>query len=178
MLNVRVLPNAREDLMTERLIRNAGFEDAGAIFALVKEHPDELLPRPISDIVQNIDRFIVAEDASEIVGTVSWQILPEIGLASSPYIEIKSLAVKEGVRGQDIGSDLVLQAIERIRGLHPERIVALTFHSDFFAKLGFVEVPKQELMHKIYMGCVNCAKYDSPFTCPEIAMVLDAKGKK
>jgi len=27
-------------------------------------------------------------------------------------------------------------------------------------------------MHKIYTGCINCTKYDSPFTCPEVAMVL------
>jgi len=23
------------------------------------------------------------------------------------------------------------------------------------------------------MGCINCAKYDSPFTCPEVAMAID-----
>jgi hypothetical protein len=27
-------------------------------------------------------------------------------------------------------------------------------------------------MHKIYTGCINCTKYDSPFTCPEVAMAL------
>ena len=35
------------------------------------------------------------------------------------------------------------------------------------------EIPKEKLMHKIYMGCLNCSKYDSPFTCPEIAMVME-----
>lgn len=34
----------------EPIIRNAGFEDAGAIYALIKEHPREVVPRAISDI--------------------------------------------------------------------------------------------------------------------------------
>jgi amino-acid N-acetyltransferase len=57
------------------------------------------------------------------------------------------------------------------------QIIALTFAPDFFRKLGFKEIPKRKLMHKIYMGCINCAKYDSPFTCPEIAMGLTMRGR-
>jgi hypothetical protein len=41
--------------------------------------------------------------------------------------------------------------------------------------MGFKEVPKASLMHKLYMGCINCTKYDSPFTCPEVAMAMDVK---
>ena len=54
-------------------VRAAGFSDALAIFRQIKAHPDELVPRPISDIVANIDRFFVAEDAEgRIVGTVAY----------------------------------------------------------------------------------------------------------
>ena len=45
----------------------------------------------------------------------------------------------------------------------------------FFKSLGFVEVPKEQLMHKIYTGCMSCTKYDSPFTCPEVAMAMDLR---
>jgi N-acetylglutamate synthase-like GNAT family acetyltransferase len=41
---------------------------------------------------------------------------------------------------------------------------------EFFRRFGFAEVPKEKLMHKLYTGCVNCTRYDNPFTCPEIAM--------
>ena len=57
-------------------VRHAVFHDAGAIVRMVRAHPDELVPRSISDILQNIDRFYVAEADDAIVGVVSWSILP------------------------------------------------------------------------------------------------------
>lgn len=156
-----------------RGIRRAGFDDANAIFNLIKAFPKEVLGRPISDIVQNIDRFLVCEKAGKIVGTVSWQILPEIGSPKQPSVEIKSLAVSDSEHSRGIGSALVREAMRQIATLHPAQCVVLTFHPAFFAKLGFKEVPKERLMHKLYAGCINCTKYDSPFTCPEVAMQYD-----
>jgi amino-acid N-acetyltransferase len=156
-------------------VRAAGFEDAEAIFELIKTHPEELLPRAMSDIVQNTDRFLVCEDNGKIVGTVSWQVLPEIGKPSRPAVEIKSLAVADGLQGRGIGRLLVERAIDRIRPLHPAQIIALTFTPAFFESVGFRRIEKDQLMHKIYMGCINCTKYDSPFTCPEVAVVLEPK---
>jgi len=154
-------------------VRNAGFRDADGIYSLIKGYPKELLARPLSDIVQNIDRFLVCERKGEIVGVVSWSILPEIGHAKDPSVEVKSLAVKKSMRKHGVGGSLVQSAIERIRVLNPAQIIVLTFTPEFFRKMGFHEVPKASLMHKLYMGCINCAKYDSPFTCPEVAMAMD-----
>jgi len=153
-------------------VRAAGFEDAETIFALIKAYPLEILPRPISDVVQNIDRFLVCELDNTIRGVVSWKILPEIGAPRNPSVEIQSLAVDKDYQGQGIGKALIQAAIDRIRATHPAQIIALTFCKPFFEKLGFEEVPKERLMHNIYPACINCTKYDSPFTCPEIAMVL------
>ena len=158
-------------------IRNAGFEDAGAIYVLIKEHPREVVPRAISDIVQNIDRFLVCEVRNRIIGTAAWQILPEIGKALNPSIEIKSVSISGHYQHKGIGSALVKAAIKRIRRFHPVQVVVLTFTPEFFRQFGFREVAKETLMHKLYMGCINCTKYDSPFTCPEVAMTL-AVGKK
>ncbi|NQU41272.1 MAG: GNAT family N-acetyltransferase [Lentisphaerae bacterium] len=157
----------------ETVIRPAEFRDAEAISGLIKAYPNELLSRPIGDIVQNIDRFLVTEADGIVVGTVSWQVLPEIGAPRHPYIEIKSLAIAKGFQGKGLGRDLVTRAIQRITPMHPARVIALTFTPPFFKSLGFVEVPKEQLMHKIYTGCMSCTKYDSPFTCPEVAMALD-----
>lgn len=154
-------------------IRRAGFEDANAIFNLIKAFPKEVLSRPISDIVQNIDRFLVCEIDHGVAGTVAWQILPEIGSPKNPSVEIKSLAIAPDHQKQGIGSALVREAIQYITSLHPAQCLVLTFHPAFFRKLGFREVPKEQLMHKLYAGCINCTKYDSPFTCPEVAMCLD-----
>lgn len=156
----------------EYKIRKAGFADTGEIFNLIRAHPQELVPRSMNDIIQNTDRFIVAEADGRVVGTVSWGILPEIGRATHPTVEIKSLAVDAAYRGYGIGRALVEAAIENIKVLRPEQIIVLTFAPDFFRKFGFQEIPKERIMHKLYTGCLNCAKYDNPLTCPEIAMAL------
>ncbi len=165
-------------LSSGTLIRHAGFGDAGAIYALIKEHPREVVPRSISDIVQNIDRFLVGVVRGRIVGTAAWQILPEIGRAAHPSIEIKSVAVARGFQAKGIGTAMIKAVIRRVRSFHPAQIVLLTFSPDYFRRFGFREVPKETLMHKLYMGCINCTKYDSPFTCPEVAMTLAVKPRR
>lgn len=153
-------------------IRKAGFGDVASIYSLIKEHPKEVVPRATSDIVQNIDRFLVAEFKGRIVGTASWQILPEIGRSANHSVEIKSVSVSKDCQRRGIGAALVKAMIRHVKAYRPAQLVVLTFSPDYFRKFGFREVPKETLMHKLYMGCINCTKYDSPFTCPEVAMTL------
>ena len=154
----------------EPVIRKASFSDGPGIFRRIKAHPNELVPRPISDIMLNIDRFIVAEVDGEIVGTASWAVLPELDTAKNPSIEIQSVSVREDMQKHNLGRRLVEAAIARVAEFKPDQIIVLTFTPPFFAKLGFVPVSKETLMYKLYKGCMNCSKYDSPFTCPEVAM--------
>ena len=153
-------------------IRNAGFGDVMAIYSIIKEHPCEVLPRATSDIVQNIDRFLVAEINRKVVGTASWQILPEISRSPNHSIEIKSVAVSKDFQRYGIGTMLIKTMIKYVKTFRPAQIVVLTFSPPYFRKFGFREVSKETLMHKLYMGCINCTKYASPFTCPEVAMTL------
>jgi amino-acid N-acetyltransferase len=154
------------------VVRKAGFADVPAIFDLIKSNPRELVPRSRSDLTQNIDRFLVCEYRGRVIGTASWGILPDLAKAAHPTIEIKSVAVHRRYRGRGIGRRLVRKAIRHVKMLKPESILVLTFSPGFFAAFGFVEVAKEKLMHKLYTGCLNCSKYDSPFTCPEVAMAL------
>jgi len=156
-------------------VRNAEFTDTAAIFALIKRNPKELVPRSQSDIVQNTDRFLVCEQKGKLAGVVSWAILPEIGKSVHPTVEIKSLAVDKTFRKKGVGRLLVEAAIERVKTIQPEQIIVLTFTPAFFRKFGFVEISKVTIMHKLYSGCINCTKYDSPFTCPEVAMSLSLR---
>lgn len=158
----------------QHTIRPADLRDAGEIFTLIKSHPGELISRPLGDIVQNIDRFFVAlDDAGNLVGCAAWSILPEVGDTSRASVEIQSVAVAASFRGQGVGIQLVRSVLARIRGIHARQAIVLTFAPGFFAKLGFREIPKSQIMHKIYMGCMNCTKHANPFTCPEVAMALD-----
>ncbi len=152
-------------------IRPARFTDASDIFALIRRHPDELVTRSKNDILQNIDRFFVAVAKGKLCGVVAFGILPEIG-SKNPSIELKSLAVDGDQRGTGLGRALVERCLERIRELGPDQVIVLTFVADFFRKFGFREIAKSQIMHKLYSGCLNCTRFDNPFTCPEIAMSL------
>lgn len=152
------------------VIRKACFGDGQAIFRCIKAHPNELVPRPLSDILLNIDRFLVAELDGQVVGTASWAVLPELDPAKNPSIEVQSVSVRDDLQKHGLGRELVEAAIARVAEFKPDQVIVLTFTPPFFAKLGFTPIPKEKILYKLYKGCMNCAKYDSPLTCPEVAM--------
>ena len=151
-------------------VRVATLADAEKIFALIGRNTDLLVPRSLGNIVENIDRFVIAESAGSMAGCAGYLIHPEIGNAKAATVEIVSLVVKPIFRRSGIGKLLVEAVIDRVRRFSPSEVLALTFAPEFFASLGFVETPKREIMHKLYTGCINCTKHADPFTCPEIAM--------
>ncbi len=153
-------------------VEKAFFKDVFDIYHLIKEYPVEVLPRSISDITINIDRFFVYREEKEIVGVVAYKVLPEVGKETEHIIEIVSLCVKKGLHKHGIGRALVERVIEHIRELRPTKIILLTFSPKFFSKLGFRRISKKHLYNKIYLGCINCTKYTNPLTCPEVAMAL------
>ena len=155
------------------VIRPASLKDAFAIYELIREHEADLLVRPLSAVIMNIDRFYVGDDNGEIVACAAWQILPEVGDPLKASVEVQSVAIRASYRRRQLGSGLVQTVLQRVEAFAPTQAIVLTFAPEFFASLGFHEVPKSSLMHKIYMGCINCSKYSNPFTCPEKAMVLD-----
>ena len=160
---------------TPPLIRPAVLCDAEQIFNLIRSHKEDLISRPIGDIIQNIDRFVVCESEGGIVGCAAWQILPEIGEPERASVEIQSVAVRDGFRRHHIGTRIVTHILDVIRRFQPAQAIVLTFAPQFFSSLGFKVIPKTQVMHKLYMGCINCTKHANPFTCPEIAMALDLR---
>jgi amino-acid N-acetyltransferase len=151
-------------------LRPARLADAEGIFALIKNHSEQLIPKPMGDIVASIDRFLVAEVEDRIIGCATYSILPEIGAAERATVEVQSVAVSEPFRKFGVGRALVESVLKRIEPFEPDDALVLTFAPEFFSKLGFVEIPKSKVMHKLYSGCIHCTKHADPFTCPEIAM--------
>lgn len=159
----------------ETVIRPATLADAEKIFRLIGENSDRLVPRSLGNIVESIDRFVIAETDGRFSGTAAYQIHPEIGSPESASVEIVSVVVVAEFRGRKVGKALVETLIKRISVLAVKEIVVLTFSPEFFRSLGFVEIPKTKIMHKLYTGCINCTKHTDPFTCPEIAMVKNQR---
>lgn len=154
-------------------IRSARLGDAEKIFALIHLNRDLLVPRSMGNIVENVDRFLVAVIGSDIVGCASFQVHPEIGQPEAATVEIVSVAVRSPYRRQGIGKALVEAVAGRVGAFGPKEVLVLTFAPEFFTSLGFHEIPKNKVMHKLYTGCINCTKHADPFTCPEIAMIRE-----
>lgn len=152
------------------IVRRADLSDARAIYDLIRANPEELITRPLADVARNIDRFTVVTLGGELVGCASYTILPEAGNFSNATVELTSVAIRSDLRGHGLGKLLVNAALERIRPFKPEQIFVLTLTPAFFARLGFHEIPKSSILHKMYTGCMNCMKHSNPFTCPEVAM--------
>lgn len=154
-------------------IRPARYEDARPIYALIRANSDTLLMRPLSNVLENLDRFLVAEAAGgAVVGAVCYGLWPEIGNELGTSAELQSVCVDAAWRRRGVGKRIVSAQIERLRALHVGQIVVLTYAVEFFAGLGFREIDKHAIMYKLYTGCMNCPKHDDPFTCPEHAMAL------
>lgn len=156
--------------MGETTIRVAELRDAERIYALISGNSDQLVPRSLGSIVETIDRFVLAEVDGDLVGCAAYQIHPEIGNAEAASVEIVSVAVTAAFRRRGIGRLLVEGVLARVATFRPKETVVLTFAPKFFRSLGFVEIAKTEIMHKLYTGCINCTKHANPYTCPEIAM--------
>jgi amino-acid N-acetyltransferase len=162
--------------MSTHTIRSAVLKDAEQIFNLIRAHNEDLISRPMGDVIQNIDRFFVADVDGKVVACAAYQVLPEIGVPERASVEIQSVAVAADYRRHHVGTQIVRHILERIKVFEPAQAIVLTFAPDFFGSIGFRRIEKTQVMHKLYMGCINCTKHANPFTCPEIAMALDLRG--
>ena len=83
--------------------------------------------------------------------------------------EVRSLIVKDGIRGQKIGENLVKKALEEASSLGIQRVLSLTYKQAFFERLGFVEIPKESLPeHKIWADCIKCKHFP---ICNEVSLI-------
>ena len=157
----------------ETTVRKATLKDAEKIYALIRLNSDNLVPKALGNIVESIDRFVIAETDGEMSGCAAYQIHPEIGSPERASVEVVSVAVKSVFRRRGIGRMLVETIVGRVSEFGPKEIVVLTFTPEFFGSIGFREIPKTQIMHKLYTGCMNCTKHADPFTCPEMAMIKE-----
>ena len=145
-------------------IRSAKISDAGAIYSLINSYAerDKMLFRSMADIYENLQCFSVAEANGDVVGCCALQIV------WSDLAEIKSLAVDEANKSRGIGKALVAEAIERACQFGLPRVFALTLEPDFFEKMGFKIIEKDELPMKVWSDCARCPKQQN---CDETAVI-------
>jgi amino-acid N-acetyltransferase len=152
------------------MIRKARMSDAKEIQNLIGEYArkGDMLPRSLSSIYENIrDFFIFENEGGEVVGSAAVHIMWE------DLAEVRSVAVREGEMRRGIGTRLVEACLSEAIVLGITRVFALTYKPDFFRRLGFREIDKSELPHKIWSDCLKCPKFPD---CDEVAMAVDLSG--
>ncbi|MCF7916840.1 MAG: N-acetyltransferase [Candidatus Omnitrophica bacterium] len=149
------------------MIRKIKVDEAKTVQQLINKaaSKNQLLERSLNHIYDNLRDYWVYIQDQKILGccglhVVGWQSLAEI----------KSLVVVENFRKKNIGKRLVKKAVEEAKNLGIEKVFALTFSVDFFTKIGFKLINKNDLPHKIWTECLNCTYFPE---CKEEAVIID-----
>jgi amino-acid N-acetyltransferase len=146
-------------------IRKAKIADIKDIQKLVNEFArrEEMIPRSINELYENIRDFVVSEEKGKIYGVCALHILWE------DLAEIRSLAVKEESQRMGIGKKMVKRCLDEAKALGIKRVFALTYQPLFFKKLGFTDIDKANFPQKIWGDCIRCPKFPE---CDEFAVIF------
>ncbi len=152
------------------MIRKANITDVKAIQSLVNQYADagQMLPRTVNEIHEHLRDFHVYDENGSLAGVCALQICWD-GLA-----EIRSLAVRQDQARRGIGAELVKRCLSEAALLKVEWVFVLTYQTDYFTKLGFYDVDKTELPHKIWTDCLNCVKFPN---CDESSLIIKIETK-
>ncbi|WP_438446383.1 N-acetyltransferase [Gorillibacterium sp. sgz5001074] len=145
------------------LCRRATQEDVEALYLLIQKYAEKgiMLPRSRETLLAIIDTFVIAEADGKLIGCGS---LSRLG---KDLVEIRSLGITEGFKGQGIGSQLVDRLLEEARQMGVPTVMALTYEVKFFERNGFEVVPKEIFPEKVWKDCIHCKKQHC---CDEIAV--------
>ena len=151
------------------MIRKAVIGDIKPIHKLLGYYGDRglLLPRSLSELYDHLRDFFVVEEnrqESTILGVCA------LGICWENMAEIKSLAVAEDQQGKKLGLQLVETCLKEASAIGLKKVFTLTYTTGFFSKLGFKEVEKSVLPHKVWADCLKCPKFPD---CDEVAMLIN-----
>ncbi len=156
------------------MIRNATMADIKEIHALLSHFAAQgmLLGRALSSLYDQLRDFkvFIAHDQSAATTAEVMAGSAALHVCWENLAEIRSLAVLERFQGQDIGTQLVQSCLAEADILGISKVFTLTYQPGFFKKLGFREIDKNELPHKVWSDCINCPKFPD---CNEIALVWE-----
>jgi len=149
-------------------VEKARISDATQMHKMINYFADkgEMLARPLSEIYENIRDYFVVKQGKRVIACaalhVNWLDLAEI----------KSVAVAEDSQRQGIGDQLIEACLKEAKELGIPTIFCLTYKPAFFKKLGFSQLDKMELPHKVWSECYRCPKFPN---CDEVGLIYHLK---
>ena len=150
------------------MMRKARVADVPAIHRLIMTFAEknQMLPRSVGDIYECLRDFFVYEEEGELIGCGALHVVWE-NLA-----EVKSVAGRADKQDRGIGTLLAKKCLEEARDLGISRIFVLTYRPDFFERLGFRPIEKEQLPHKVWTECIRCPHFPH---CNEEALIYEEK---
>lgn len=150
--------------MADLILRPAVVDDVFQILDLVNRLAAEgqMLPRSPASVVENLRDFVVAEHEGKFAGCGA------LSLIWTDIAEIRSIVIEPEMRGTGLGMRLAERLMEDADRLGVARVMAFTYVTGFFQKLGFEVVEHASLPHKVFNDCLNCPKFHQ---CDEVAVL-------
>ena len=121
----------------------------------------EMLPRPLSEIYENIRDYFVIKQGKQVIGCAALHV------TWSDLAEIKSVAVAEDSQEQGIGNQLIEACLKEAKELGIPTIFCLTYKPALFERFGFSQLDKMEPPQKVWTECYRCPKFPN---CDEVAL--------
>jgi len=121
-----------------------------------------MLPRPLSELYENIRDYFVVRAGEQVVGCASLHV------SWDDTAEVRSVAVADEKQHAGIGSALVKACLDEAKELGIVTVFCLTYQPEFFEHFSFARVDKMELPRKVWSECYHCPKFPN---CDEVAMV-------
>ncbi|MER5602533.1 amino-acid N-acetyltransferase [Streptomyces sp. NPDC002265] len=129
-------------------VRRARTGDVPAVRRLLDAYARDgiLLDKAMVTLYEDIQEFWVAErdDNAEVVGCGALHVMWE------DLAEVRTLAVKPGLKGHGVGHRLLGKLLDTARRLGVRRVFCLTFEVDFFVGHGFVEIGETPVDADVY----------------------------
>ena len=113
-------------------------------------------------LYENLRDMVVAEEDDTVVGVGALHIMWD------RLAEVRMMAIAPDRMRQGIGAEIVRRLLAEGDALGIENVFTLTYKPDFFRKLGFIRISREELPQKVWKECIDCPKYPN---CDEIAMI-------
>ncbi len=154
-----------EKMKVKVMVEKAGIGDVPQIHRLINDFAEkgDMLPRPLSELYENLRDFSVAREKGEVVACVALHVL------WADLAEVKSLAVDRERQDAGLGRQLMEACLDEARGLGIPTIFCLTYNPDFFERFDFRRIDVMELPRKVWGECQRCPKFPN---CDETALVL------
>jgi len=129
-------------------IRRARTSDVRGIRRLIDVYAADrrLLSKATVALFEDVQEFWVAqrEPGGAIVGCGALHVIWE------DLAEVRTVAVEESLRGQEIGHRIVGALLDTARGLGVSRVFVLTFETGFFSSFGFTPIVGTPVPHDVY----------------------------